>query len=165
MHSLAQKFHIIILGSAGTIYRQAAKVIEHLGVLHTSLTPLLQSLHIHAVHCAHSIVIHRRRLERTPSEFYSSSKDPTTTTAPGTTRTRTRAGMGGGNTGIGGAAISGFSGGGHHAGAFSPSQTIPRDISLNYSRQCSERNIDPCVNARLHCDPRLRPLISLNLLS
>ena len=76
MHSLANKIHIIILGSSGIIYQYAVLVLQHLGVHHTSLTPLLQSLHVHAVLYAHYIVVHRRRLERLPSEFQSSRMTP-----------------------------------------------------------------------------------------
>ena len=72
----ARKTHIIILGSSGSIFNSTPAVLEHLGILPSSLTPLLRRLHIHSVQYVGHIISHRRRLENLPSEFRPSAPLP-----------------------------------------------------------------------------------------
>ena len=72
----ARKTHIIILGSSGSIFNSTPAVLEHLGILPSSLTPLLRRLHIHSVQYVGHIISHRRRLENLPSDFRPNSPIP-----------------------------------------------------------------------------------------
>lgn len=59
--------HILLLGSCASVFSSIQPALLALGVLPPQLTPLLNSLHIHAVHYASKILRLRRRLERLSS--------------------------------------------------------------------------------------------------
>ena len=56
---------VILLGTYGTIFSLITPVLRRLGVTGRFVTPLLRSLHVHAVTVAWAMVCLRRRLERT----------------------------------------------------------------------------------------------------
>jgi len=75
-HDLSQFIHIIQLGTSGIIYSTLPSILTTLGIPSSAVAPLLDSLNIHAVRFAHSIIHLRRRLEKLPSCFHSTTHLP-----------------------------------------------------------------------------------------
>jgi hypothetical protein len=73
---LSQFVHIIQLGTSGIIYSTLPSTLTTLGIPSSAVSPLLDSLNVHAVRFAHSIIRLRRRLENMPSCFHSTVHSP-----------------------------------------------------------------------------------------
>ena len=56
--------HVILLGTAGTVYRQSLRALEAVGLQRNDAKALLRKLHIMAITTLRDIVATRRRLER-----------------------------------------------------------------------------------------------------
>ena len=55
--------HIIVLGTAGTVYKHDLKALKALGLTAKHASDLLTKLHIHAINKLQDVVISRRHLE------------------------------------------------------------------------------------------------------
>jgi len=73
---LSQFVHIVLLGTSGIIYSPIPAILATLGIPPFLITSLLNSLHVHAVQTAQSIICLRRRLENLPSAFHSHVSPP-----------------------------------------------------------------------------------------
>lgn len=58
-----EQVHVILVGTAGTVYKCSMRCLQQLGLTTTDAKALQRELHIHAVHCLRDIIAARRQLE------------------------------------------------------------------------------------------------------